>query len=181
MSFIFAGILSLTQHLSTIKNHPEKYHLKQCPHKDCGKLGLWCHGYRYRQSDRENKGEANLNPIPILRLYCPACKRTCSVLPECIPPYRWYLWLIQQTALELYFSGMSLNRISQKIIPSRWTISRWLKRLEDQFNIHALYLKSKWFWLGYYSSLKDFWSALLNKINLSTAMLFLNNQNIFVP
>jgi hypothetical protein len=181
MACILAGILSLTQHLSTLKTSPEKYYLNQCPHTDCGKSGLWCHGYRYRKSDRENNEQSTLNPIPILRLYCPTCKRTCSVLPECIPPHRWYLWLIQQIAIILYFSGISLTKISQKIIPSRFTISRWIKRLSDQFNTHALHFKSKWSWLGYYASVNDFWSALLNKISLSQVMLFLNNQNVFVP
>lgn len=179
MACILAGILSLTQHLATIKNNPKKYHLNQCPH--CGKSGLWGHGYRYRKSDRENDDRQTLNPIPILRLYCPACKRTCSVLPECIPPLRWYQWLIQQIAMQLALSGMSHNRISQQVKPSRWTISRWMKRLADEFKTHALHLKTKWTWLGYYTSLNDFWSSLLNKISLSNAMLFLNNQNIFVP
>lgn len=182
MASIVSGILSLVQHLILLEENPEKYCLESCPHPNCGKAGLWRHGFRYRKVDRENNDqEPSLNPIPILRLYCPACRRTCSLLPECIPPLRWYLWRIQQAAVMLFFSGMSLNKISQKILPSRWTISRWMKRLADQFELHALHLKSKWSWLGYHTSLNTFWPALLDKMELSRAMLFLNNQGVVVP
>jgi hypothetical protein len=94
---------------------------------------------------------------------------------------RWYLWRIQQAAVTLFFSDISFTKISQRITPSRWTISRWLKGFTDQFELHALHLKSKWSWLGYQASLNEFWSALLNKIDLSYAMLFLNNQGVTVP
>jgi hypothetical protein len=181
MACILASILSLTQHLSTLKDNPKRYSLECCPHSDCGKSGLWCHGYRYRKADREAHDQSTLNPITILRLYCPTCKRTCSVLPECIPPLRWYLWIIQQTAMQLFFSGTSLNEISQQIKPSRWTISRWIKRLQEKFQEHAMNLKSKWSWLGYYTSLKDFWTATFTKMTLSHAMLFLNNHQVVVP
>jgi Domain of unknown function (DUF6431) len=181
MVYILASILSLMQHLSILKENPERYSLEYCPHCNCGKSGLWRHGYRYRKADRENNDQSTLNPIPILRLYCPTCKRTCSVLPECIPPLRWYLWVIQQAAMQLFFSGISLNKISQQIKPSRWTISRWIRRLQEKFEEHALYLKSKWSWLGYYTSFSDFWMAILNKITLSHTMLFLNNHQVIVP
>lgn len=181
MACIVASILSLTQHLKSLEADPERYYLECCPHPDCGKSGLWRHGFRYRKSDREYDEKSSLNPIPILRLYCPSCGHTCSLLPECIAPLRWYLWLIQQTAIKLYFNGLSFNKISQKIRPSRWTISRWIKRLRDPFKIHALYLKSKWSWLGYKTALDEFWPALLDKIDLSHAMLFLNNQGVLIP
>ncbi len=182
MTSIVSDILSLAQHLISLKQSPEKYYLGCCPHPSCGKSGLWRHGFRYRKADRENNEKtASLNPIAILRLYCPACQRTCSLLPECIPPFRWYVWLIQQSAIELFFSGMSLNKINQKILPSRWTISRWIKRLADQFKLHDLHLKAKWSWLGYHTTINKFWPALLGKMHLSHAMLFLNAQGVPVP
>ncbi|MBK9442558.1 MAG: hypothetical protein IPN53_15175 [Comamonadaceae bacterium] len=30
------------------------------------------------------------NPVPILRYLCNACKHTCSRLPACIAPRRWF-------------------------------------------------------------------------------------------
>jgi hypothetical protein len=182
MPCIIPGVLSLAQYLISLKKSRREYFLENCPHPDCGKTGLWCHGFRYRKTDRGNSDqEASMNPIPILRLYCPSCRHTCSLLPECIPSLRWYLWRIQQAAIALFFSSMSINKISQTISPSRWTISRWIKRLKIQHELHALHLKTKWSWLGYHSSLNTFWSALLEKIDLSYAMLFLNSQGVFVP
>jgi transposase-like protein len=181
MVCILASILSLTQHLLTLKNNPEAYFINQCPHPDCGKSGLWGHGFFYRKSDRESTEQETLNPIPIQRLYCPSCKHTCSVLPECIPPWRWYLWAILQKALELYLTGQSFNKISQSVKASRFTISRWIKRLQENFEEHALHLKSRWPDLGYHPTFDDFWSALLKKINLSHAMVFLHNHPVVVP
>jgi hypothetical protein len=181
MVCIVASILSLMQHLFTLKNDPKKYTLDCCPYGDCGKSGLWRHGYRYRKADRENEPRSTLNPVAILRLYCPACKRTCSLLPECIPPLRWYLWVIQQAAMHAYFIGQSFNKISQQIKPSRWTIGRWVKRWQEKFKEHALHLKTKWSWLGYHTSFNDFWIAILKKVELSHAMIFLSHQGLFVP
>lgn len=180
MASIVSGILSLAQHLILLKENPKKYSLESCP--NCGKAGLWRHGFRYRKADRENNDlEPSLNPIPILRLYCPTCRRTCSLLPECIPPFRWYLWCVQQAAVASFFSGVSLNKISQKILPSRWTINRWIKRLTEQFESHAFHLKTKWSWLGLNPTLNTFWLALLAAIDFSHAMLFLNNLGVLVP
>lgn len=179
MACIVPNILSLVQHLKTLKEKSEKYKIEKCP--TCGQCGLWHHGARHRKSDRENDAKSTLNPVPILRFYCPTCHHTCSVLPECIPPHRWYLWAIQAASLLLVFSGESVNKISQTMLPSRWTIRRWVLRLQDQFSIHALYLKMTWSWLGYKTLLSEFWRAIVEKIPFSTAMLVLNNHNVVVP
>ncbi len=178
---IVAGVLSLLQHVITLKEEPKKYDVEYCPQPHCGKAGLWGHGYRYRKACRENNSQESLNPIPIPRRYCPTCKHTCSVLPECIAPLRWYLWLVQQTAMRLFFSGMSFNKMSKTLRPTRWTLSRWIARLANQFALHVLHLKTKWPSLGYNTSLTHFWSALLHQMDLSHAMLFLSSQGIFVP
>lgn len=179
MVCIVAGILSLAQHLKTLKENPEYYRVNFCP--CCGKAGLWRHGKRYRKADRESPSNSTLNPVSIVRFYCPACGRTCSALPECIPPRRWYLWAIQWVAMLLVFRGESVNKISQKIHSSRWTVSRWIARLRNQYELHALHLKLQWPWLGYKTSLTEFWIALIEKIHFSYAMLILNQQGIAVP
>lgn len=179
MACIVPDILSLTQHLKTLKENSVKYNIEKCP--SCGMCGLWHHGTRYRKSDRVNDAASTLNPVPILRFYCPTCRHTCSVLPECIPPHRWYLWAIQCAAMLLVFSGESVNKISQQMIPSRWTIRRWALRLLDQFNLHTHHLKSTWPWLGYKTTLDEFWTSLIDKISFSTAMLVLNNHGVAVP
>jgi hypothetical protein len=180
MVVIIADILSLAQHLELLKNEPEQYRPQSCIH--CGRANVWCHGCRYRKADRGNNYLASsLNPIKILRFYCSVCGHTCSVLPECIPPHRWYLWDIQQAVLLLVLSGYCINKISQSLSPSRWTCRRWVERLTEQFNLHAFHLKTKWSWLGNYFSLQTFWSTCLERMRLSSAMLFLNEANVSIP
>lgn len=179
MFSIIADLLSLAQHKDTLETQLEAYRIKKCLH--CGAGGLWRHGFRYRKSDRENPWEKTENPVPILRLYCRRCRRTCSVLPECIPPRRWYQWFIQSYALVECLAGSSFNKISQKINPSRWTISRWIHHFEDSFLEQALYLKTWDPSLGYYSSFEQFWSILLGKIPLSKAMFRLWASHCPIP
>ncbi len=176
---ILAEIHSLFQYFKLTKEDPASLRPDTCPH--CGKKNPRCHGHYGRKSDRENSGVNNLNPIWIFRFYCPGCKHTCSVLPECIPPRRWYLWTIQQMALILCFSGISFRQISQQLKPSRWTISRWVKRLKEQFRRHTTHLKSKFSWLGYSSDIIQFWQMCLSRMLLSTAMMLLNNFGIAIP
>lgn len=97
MTSIVPNILSLAQYLEALKNISEPYIIEICP--TCGYFGLWHHGIRYRKSDREATADTTLNPIPILRFYYSACHYTCSALPECIPPRRWYLWSVQSVVL----------------------------------------------------------------------------------
>lgn len=69
---------------------------KSCPHADCGKLArderdclrIRGHG-SYR---RQVLGLARGRPLSLLvrRYLCAACKRTISVLPSWVYPWRWY-------------------------------------------------------------------------------------------
>ncbi len=120
---ILPGISSLVQYLKLIKTDLESLRPEKCPH--CSRPHPNFHGYYERKSDRENPPDKNLNPIPIYRFYCPDCKRTCSTLPECIPPYRWYLWITQQIAVLLYFTNASFEKTSRAVTPSSKTIRRW--------------------------------------------------------
>ena len=179
MRHIIANIHSLAQHLKTLASNPAAYKPDQCPH--CQLITLWNHGTYPRQSDRLNSLSESLNPIPIPRYYCPNCKKTCSVLPECIPPRRWYLWATQQLVLLLVLSGMSYRQIGRDSPVSHWTVRRWYQRLESQYTNHCFRLKSKVPWPGRHPEFADFWQALLAKIKLSTAMLWLNYFGEFIP
>ena len=106
MVHIFADILSLVQYIDTLKREPEKLRLDHC--LCCGKSNPWLHGGYFRESDRINPSSTSLNSVFIQRYYCPSCQKTCSVLPECIPPRRWYLWDMQQVIFLLYLSESSV-------------------------------------------------------------------------
>jgi len=176
---IVAGIYSLVQYLKLIAVNLEHLRPKECPYCFCPNLHR--HGCYYRKSDRESPPGENLNPIPIYRFRCPDCKRTCSTLPECIPPRRWYIWKIQQAAILLYFANGSFEATSKEVIPSGQTIRRWFSRLVEKFQMHASKLKSAFSWLGYTNALIHFWQAWCDKHRLSTAMWFLNNNHVAVP
>lgn len=107
MALILPGIHSLAQHLQHLQALPEDYRPERCPH--CGRARMWCHGAYTRKADRERSRSASLNPVPIPRFLCSFCYRTCSRLPECVPPRRWYLWAVQQAVLGLICAGHSVG------------------------------------------------------------------------
>jgi transposase-like protein len=150
----------------------------QCLH--CGRSGLWRHGHYDRKADRCNESES-LNPIPIQRFLCRYCGKTCSVLPECIPPHRWYLWEVQQLALLLWLTGKSFYAVAKKTVPSRQTIKRWADRLQEQFHLHKDALCNLFVDLGRTPGFADFWSTCLNKIPLSSAMRLCHVSGVIIP
>ena len=179
MRNILAGVTSLVQHVQEIKTHPRLYRPESCIY--CGNQSLWGHGSYLRKADRQISSEEREDPVAILRFYCPRCKRTCSVLPECIPPYRWHLWALQKAVLLLYLSGKSLKQIADECIATRWTIKRWWDRLVTKFTVHSFHLKSIDVCLGYADDVKDFWRQCLDKFDLSKIMLTLNNLGEIIP
>lgn len=175
---ILAGIMSLMQYM-------EQYHddktagLGCCPR--CNRANPWRHGCYPRKSDRLNPPGESLNPVLIQRYYCPGCKKTCSVLPECIPPHRWYLWEIQQIALSLLLVGKSLRAIAQQIMPSRHTIARWMNRFKEQLVIHKDTLCNYIIDLGRTTDFTGFWQASLSHFSLAQAMRLCHVAGISIP
>src|SRR5580693_3514463 len=159
MVHIVAKIVSLIQYVELIKKEPKMLRPDHCP--VCGKAGVWFHGCYSRKADRANSGDSSLNPLLIQRFFCPNCCRTCSVLPECIPPRRWYLWEVQQVALLLVLAKKSFRVIANNIMPSRHTIKRWLTRLQEQFHLHKDTLCNHFIALGRTVNFSDFWSGCL--------------------
>jgi hypothetical protein len=104
------------------------------------------------------------------------------IIPECIPPRRWYLWNdFQQVAIAAVLIGKSFNAIAEKIAPSRHTVSRWINWLGEQFSTHADVLRQHITDLGRFSAFEDFWPACFKKISLSKAMLLCNAAGVNIP
>jgi hypothetical protein len=179
MRYIVPGIGTLAQHFEQIQEAPEIYRPKRCPH--CGKAGVWCHGAYMRKSDREGGGDRCLNPVPILRFYCGHCRRTCSALPECIPPRRWYLWSTQQAAMVLCLADGSIEQVAQKVRPSANTIWRWWSRLRRGFCQHAFHLRRHFAQWGVHQSVQALWRAVLAELSLSQAMRLLHASGVLIP
>lgn len=179
MRDIIPGIKTLIQHIQQWRSDPERYCPERC--RRCGYAGQHHHGTYPRKADRENAGDHNLNPVLIPRFYCPHCHHTCSVLPECIPPRRWYLWSIQQAALLWVLQGGSFSQAARTHQPSRRTIRRWVQRLAEHFELHAFHLRSQLAQLGRFEQLKDFWSACFDHFSLAQAMYLLNQSGVLIP
>jgi transposase-like protein len=177
MRYIVPGILTLDQHLKSLNAEPELYRPKQCPY--CGMGSLRSHGNYYRKSDRD--GEVGYIPIPIPRFFCPYCHKTCSALPECIAPKRWYVWRIQQMALSLLLAGESFRTIAKKILPSRSTISRWFSRFKERFRLHQDTLCNHCGDLGLTKTVEQFWPVCFAKISLAKAMYLCNIAGVNIP
>lgn len=177
MPAIFANILSLVQHITTLKQEPDRYKPSYCA--CCGMAKPWWHGYYLRKADRTTGA---LNPILIPRFFCRHCRKTFSVLPECIPPRRWYLWCVQQLAILHYCLGGSLRASSASSGPSRSTCRRWLQRLTDQFSIHRSVLLERFPALGRCAeTLQTFWQAVCGEISFAKAMCFCHQANVSIP
>ena len=177
---IVAGIKDLQTYLALLKEKPQIFKPESCLH--CGLKVLWNHGAYFRKPDRPTLSGKHLNPIRILRFICKFCKRTCSTLPECIPPRRWFLWDIQQSVIEDCLSQKSINSIHNQSGVSRHTINRWSTWLiEDRFKPFAYRLKTLVPWLGTNAAPTAFWAACFNIVSLSKAMLTVNNLGDIIP
>jgi hypothetical protein len=179
MPGILAEITSLEQHIQHLADFPQEYRPSQCPH--CYKAGVWIHGYYGRTADHNERTGGRLNPIPIPRFFCPHCRKTCSTLPECIPPRRWYLWTIQQVFILSLLTGGQLPSVSPSRCPGRVTIGRWWNWLKEKFPLHADTLRARDPDLGRVSGFHEFWRACLDKMPLSEAMYWLHKNGLTIP
>jgi transposase-like protein len=176
MRHIVPEIAQLQQHLISLKE--ERYRYERCPR--CGIAGLWRHGCYHRKVVRHNTTDKVTNPIPIPRFFCPRCKRTCSALPECIAPRRWYLWSVQQAALLLIITGNSLSKIAKKLSLSRHTVSRWIARCKERFRLHYDVLCNHFAELSA-PGFTEFWQNCCDKMTFSRAMYLCNISRVDIP
>ena len=178
MNRIVAGITSLAQHIETLSQTPEHYRPRSCPH--CGVSPVWGHGHYFRKADLEHRGEASANPVPIPRYCCAGCGQTCSRLPECIAPRRWYNWLWQQIGLRPMVEGRPATEQPPGPTPARRTIGRWWSWLQARSPLFRFYLSSRFPELGRVAADTAFWSQVFGTIGLSGAMTWLD-QEVSVP
>lgn len=180
MFVILAGILSLIQYKNEIEcGLEETLRLQRCA--CCGRSTPWRHGTYLRESDRINPSSESLNFIFIQRYYCPGCRKTCSVLPECIPPRRWYLWETQQAAILLFLLKGSARAAEKQVKPSRHTIKRWVAWLIIQFNSHKDALCTHYPSLGLFTEPVEFWKHIFDKLSLGTAMRLCHASGVHIP
>lgn len=178
MSRIVASVTTLEQHVEAIEQTPEIYRPLACPH--CGIKIVWQHGSYTRKADRRHDGEGSLNPVPILRFCCSACRRTCSRLPLCIAPRRWHDWSVQQGALEGLLNGDSLRGCARAKVRDRRTIGRWWHWFEEHGQGFEFHLRSRLPELGRVAGFVAFWRQVFKSMGLAAAMALLD-QEMIVP
>lgn len=180
MFYILAGITTLIQYKNKIEHSFDACVRPECC-PSCGQSTLWRHGTYTRESDRLNPSSESLNSILIHRYYCPGCGKTCSVLPECIPPRRWYLWETQQAAILLFFLEGSFQAVEKLVKPSRHTIKRWIAWLIAQFNLHKDVLCSHFPSLGLLTEPTGFWQQVFSKLSLGVGMRLCHVAGVPLP
>jgi len=179
MRSILSDILTFGQHLNALKESPELYRPKFCPY--CHASVIWNHGFYYRKPDRIHHGDDSLNDIPITRYRCVDCRCTFSTLPECVAPWRWYPWAVQQWCLWLSLNGWSVKQLHHIFPMARSTISRWVNWLSDSFIKHHQAICERVSSMGYFSTCQRFWCHWMDSKHFSTAMVLVNTSGLPVP
>lgn len=174
MQRIVASITTLGEHLEALGTNPEVYRPKACPH--CRLSGLWGHGCYHRKADRSAGSGASRNPVPVLRYLCRGCLRTCSRLPLCIAPRRWYDWAVQQVVLALLLAGCSVHLCGRCTGRARRTVRRWRDWLGRRSETFTFFLRSRFAQLGRTADHASFWRNVLAGMSLAQAMAWLDAQ-----
>lgn len=177
MHRIVSSIIFLAQHFQVIEQSPEVYRPPYCPH--CGLSVLWCHGFYHRKADRSEGAVGSYNPVPICRFCCAGCRRTCSRLPLCIAPRRWYDWAVQQVVLQNLLNGWSLHRCSRTSCLDRHTVRRWRDWLTARSETFIFHLRSRFPEWGR-TDAPDFWRTMPDGMSLANAMAWLD-RDLIVP
>jgi transposase-like protein len=172
MHRIVPGILTLVQHLRLVAEDPDQYRPAHCPH--CQSSRPWGHGRYWRKADRLAAAGASLNPVEVPRFCCRSCGRTCSRLPECICPRRWYDWAVQQAVLLLLLAGCSVRACAACTGRARRTVQRWGAWLAERDSEFAFFLRSRFAELGRAGDGAAFWLGVLKMMSLSRAMAWLD-------
>ena len=173
MQRIVAGIETIEQHLEAVKQPPEVYRPPCCPH--CGLKILWRHGHYERKADRR-VGQVSLNPVPICRYCCSGCQRTCSRLPACIAPRRWYDWSVQQDALKRRLNELPDSHGGHGHPADRRTAGRWWDWLQKKSLLFEFHLRARYAELGRATDFGAFWRRVFEFMGLAQAMTLLDQQ-----
>jgi transposase-like protein len=174
---ILPHIASLQEHLHRLIFRPEDYRPERCR---CGLARLWRHGH-YKRKPRENGGCAE---VKVPRFRCAGCNSTCSVLPSCVAPRRWYMWSMQQAVLVYLLCGIPQEQCAQELAHlgpgistmQRWW--RWLKRRHEELSFHLRGLQPQW---GRAADWRELWLLAMEQEPLRELMAYLDAQGLSIP
>ena len=175
---IVSGIITLSQHIETLRKTPQVYRPSCCP--NCGLGRPWRHGFYTRKAERRPL-PGNDPSVLIPRFRCAGCRLTCSRLPSCIAPRRWYSWLFQQQILQFLLMTCSLRGCSAAFSLCRSTVRRWWNWLESHSSSFEFHLRSRFSEWGRTTDRKSFWQKAMSIMPLSEIMACLDFEGVDVP
>ena len=124
---------------------------------------------------RAQSGSRAALPLSLVR-------RTCSRLPLCIGPRRWYDWALQQQqVLQLLIAGASLRRTAAIFALGYHTVRRWWRSLSARHETFVFHLRSRFAELGRSADRGGFWLACFRCRPLCEAMAWLDHDGLAVP
>ena len=150
----------------------------------CKFTKLYAHGVYYRKPNRGIIFNALIGLIPIKRFLCTKCRKTFHLLPECIAPFRWFSWKVQQHALDMFVNcNYTWKEISQTSGASITTCKRWIFEFQSNFELHYDVLSNMpgLNILVEQHNFISFWNKCLTQIDLQRAMLLLYKSDIAIP
>ena len=177
MHRIVASISSLSQHHDTLAHDPARYRPDRCPRRGFGTL--WRHGWYYRKACRAPHGGGR-EPTAVPRFRCAGCGATCSRLPVCVAPRRWYDWRVQQQALRALAVAGSVRAAARVAGVGRHTVRRWRDWLTRRAAVLAFHLASRFPDWARVPDLKTFWREILVERSLAEVMTVLD-AHLTVP
>ena len=175
---IVSAITSLEQHFHVVAHNPDVYRPVACPH--CGIGGLRRLGCYHRKAERDARPGRSRNPVPIFRFCCQGCRRTCSRVPACIAPRRWYHWAVQQLVLLCLLGGESVHEASRRCGVDRHTARHWWIWLEARHETFAFFLRSRFPEWGRTYDRASFWRTCLGGMPLHDVMAWVDRE-LIVP
>ena len=99
----------------------------RCPHPDCQAANALIRWGTYQRQARTGLG---VYWIRVQRVRCKACRRTHSLLPDFLHPFRHYVISLLQQVIFLYLlAGLGINCLMKRLIgqdPPRSTIREWI-------------------------------------------------------
>jgi len=130
----------------------------------------------FREIRSRQLEQRSLNPVPIFRYRCSGCQRTCSRLPECIAPRRWYDWSVQQEALKPRLKGGSEGHCADGGGPDERTVDRWWQWLKVRGEVFEFHLRARFAELGRAAGFDAFWRHVFATLGLARAMTLLDHE-----
>lgn len=163
-------IAFLAESVKTYKDHFLHFVDKQlvCPHcRGEGKPHAW--------RKRKARTKEAVMILLVLRVMCPRCRRTFTILPDFLKPYGRYIQNIREEAIIAQLAGVSAGRAAV-YGPSAETVRRWLADFKAVREEAAAALRSLLAQIGYYPPLgrSSFFELLRWIVSLKPGLAYSN-------